>query len=662
MKWYLKKKPPQKLCAMLVAAAFSAPALAGGDLPFFGEGSEPWNVDVLYDNHLAYRGKDATGHTVGLSKFRNTLTIEADKKLSNGWTFDTTLRGSFDAVYRMNKSQYGDESGGPIMLESALLGSYQHGGGIINNASAAASGLTTNAFGFDITKNPNDGMRVLGDRWHDHVSGDVAFGVPVRPCDKDSRGCKDFGGYGDLDQNELEMPEFNDRLDFIREMHVRKNIYLDNGNSVFVKVGKQQVVWGRTDLFRVLDVINPVDYSRNNIYDELEDIRIPMWIATAEYRMGPSESMQDRNLQVVWNFDKFRPNNLGQCGQPNVILDASCFFRGMVNLWDNGGTVANFANGVLSTDFGPGQIGIRDVHLPDWSLKNTQLGVKFEGVTQGGISFSLNALTYRSQLPALRAMTTDATNPFDGTPQTAANTNLIAFDVYYPRVNLIGGSMDFEAESLGAAVRLEGALTHGEEFPNSARDRLYSKNKVWRSVIGIDRPTFIPFINDRRTTLISAQLFWQHIFDHEYYKTGERVAPSGATNTLGPVGMVDFEDNFIGTLLIKAFLMGDRLSPELILARDFRSRTHVIAPKVEWSVTDNLKLTFGGNFKGGSNSRNRFDDCRSCNPYGPYTGPVSDIGYSLGLASAEPLGRFRAGPIGTAMYEDEVFFQMRYKF
>jgi hypothetical protein len=24
-------------------------------------------------------------------------------------------------------------------------------------------------------------------------------------------------------------------------------------------------VWGRTDLFRVLDVLNPVDYSRNNI-------------------------------------------------------------------------------------------------------------------------------------------------------------------------------------------------------------------------------------------------------------------------------------------------------------------------------------------------------------------------------------------------------------
>lgn len=666
MKWYQKKKPPQKLCALMVAAAFSAPAMAVGDLPLFGEGSEPWNVDVLYDNHLAVRGKDATGHTVGLSKFRNTLTIEADKKLSNGWRFDTTLRGTFDAVYRMNKSEFGDEAGGPVELESiGAGGTYQpHGGGIVNNATAAGLGLPNNTFGFDVSKNPNDGLRLLGDRWHGHQSGDVSFGVPVRPCDKDSRGCRDFGGYGDLDQNELEMPEFNDRLDFVREMHVRKNIYLDNGNSVFVKVGKQQVVWGRTDLFRVLDVINPVDYSRNNIYDELEDIRIPMWIATAEYRMGPSDLMQDRNLQIVWNFDKFRPNNLGQCGQPNVILDAGCFFRGMANLWDNGGTVANFAQGgQLSTDFGPGQIGLRDVHLPDWKLSNTQLGAKFEGVTQGGVSFSINGLTYRSQLPSLRALRTGGENPFTGTPQTTADTHLIAFDMYYPRVNLLGGSMDFEAESIGAAIRLEGAYTWGEEFANTARKELYSKNRVWRSVIGIDRPTFIPWINERRTTLISGQLFWQHIFDHEYYDKGDRTDPNGTVNSLGPVGMPDWKDNFIGTLLIKAFLMNDRLSPELILARDFRARAHVIAPKVEWSVTDNLKLTVGGSFKGGSNNRNRFDDCRSCNPYAPFTAaPGQAPGYSLGLASAEPLGRFRAGPIGTAMYEDEVFFQMRYKF
>ncbi|MFX6850102.1 hypothetical protein ABTH27_20040, partial [Acinetobacter baumannii] len=78
--------------------------------------------------------------------------------------------------------------------------------------------------------------------------------------------------------------------------------------------------------------------------------------------------------------------------------------------------------------------------------------------------------------------------------------------------------MDFQLPSVGAAVRMEGAYTSGEEFANTARSQLYSKNNVFRSVIGIDRPTFIPFISHTSATLISAQLFWQHIFSHELYK------------------------------------------------------------------------------------------------------------------------------------------------
>ena len=487
----------------------------------------------------------------------------------------------------------------------------------------------------------------------------MAFGVPVRPCDTDSRGCRDFGGYGNLKQRELEAPEFNDRLDFIRELYAKKTFSLGDGKDLFLKVGRQQVVWGRTDLFRVLDVINPVDYSRNNIYDELADIRIPMWIAQAEYRMGASESMQDRNFQVVWNFDKFRPNNLGQCGSTNVILDAGCFFRGMANLWDNGGTVANFAgNGTLATNFGAHQIGIRNVYLPDWDIKNTQLGMKFEGVTADGLSFSLNALTYRSQLPSLHSINGKGTvNPFtggNGNPSGTPVAGLIAFDMHFPRVNLVGGSMDFQIPAASAAVRIEAAYTNGEEFSNTLKSGLYSKNDVFRGVIGIDRPTFIPFISETSATLISGQLFYQHIFDHEWKQSA-----------LGPVGMPDWEDSFIGTLLLKGFLMNAKVSPQVILAHDFRARATAIAPQVEWNLSNDLKMTVGANYKIADGRDNwKFDDCRSCNPYEPFTqyDPSQAVGQSWGLGGMEPLGRFRAGPIGAAFKENDMFVKLNYKF
>jgi len=622
---------------------------ADDHLPDMGNDDSHWKTDLTYENHTAVR------QSQGLSKFANTLQAGSEKQLGDGWSVHSVLRGSWDGVYDLNGSKYGKDAGGSIDIGSTGSGgSVPWGQGIITHTSAIAAGLpASNAFVDTYANNPNTGLAVYGQSIYGAPAvGAVDWGVPVRPCDVDSRGCRDFGGYGNQSQAQLASPEFNSHLDFIRELYVKNTIALDDGKDVFVKVGKQQVVWGRTDLFRVLDVLNPVDYSRNNIYDELSEIRIPMWMLQTEYRMGPSDSMQDRNIQVVWNFDQFRPNNLGQCGTPNDILDAGCTFRGLANLWDNGGTVANFANnGTLATNFGPHQIGIRNIDLPTWSLDNTQLGAKYEGVTSGGFSFSLNALTYRSQLPSLHSINNAAVNPFTGVTGGAGVSNLIAFDMVYPRVKLLGGSMDFQVPSVQAAVRMEGALTDGEEFSNTARSELYSANRVFRSVIGVDRPTFIPFISETSATLISGQVFYQHIYNHELYQ-----------GSLGQYGMPDWQDNYMMTLLVRGTLKNGVFNPQVIFARDFMATANVIAPQLEWNFSNALKFTFGLNYKFRSGTGNySFDDCRSCNPYAPFTGSAATVGQSAGLSSIEPLGGFRAGPIGAAFNQNDLYFKLNYQ-
>ncbi|MEC7816434.1 MAG: DUF1302 family protein [Pseudomonadota bacterium] len=589
---------------------------------------------------------------VGLSKFRNTLQLEAQKRagdvgIFSNVRFNAILRGSYDGVYDLNDDEYGRNAGGPVELQNTAAGpgaTVPHGGGLkLPNT-------------FDVANNPNNGMVVLGENLH-NTDGGVAFGVPVRPCDKDDRGC--IQGYLDKDSNEMRFQEFNDRADFIRELYADFDINFSNGNILSTRLGKQQVIWGRTDLFRVLDVINPVDFSRNNIYDELEDIRIPMWMVRTDYRMGPTEvfdglAFDDLNFQVVWNFDKFRPHDIGQCGQPNVILDAGCFFRGMNNLWENGGTVANFAgatpDGGLATDFGPGQIGIRKAHMPSWSLSNTQLGLKMEGV-YGDLGFSLNALTYRSQLPSLRGGI-PAQNGFTG--ETGVWPSLIAFDIHFPRVNLVGGSLDYYSQGIDTVFRVETAYTSGEEFANTLRERLYSESDVLRYVIGADKNIFIPALNESQAFLFSGQIFGQHILDHEREQ-----------RTYGEAGIPDWEHNWTATLLIKGFYMNGRLSPQLITAHDFRAQATALAPSVEWLVTDRFKLTAGGNFKVGTGAR-KFDDCRSCNPWDPYTQTPGVVGQqpgeSAGVSGYEPLGRFQSGPIGMAQKEDEIQLTARYSF
>jgi hypothetical protein len=715
-KWRKALQP--KAIVLAAVLAIAGAGVTAQTLPDMGITSgDPWNADLYYENHTAKR------EGAGLAKFRNTLQSEMTKNLSDGWRFRGILRATYDGVYDLNDKEYGKNAGGAVNMTNsygangplsidgplgdlssnpmgiATTSTVPYGSGVVNNFVGQlgfaptstfynAAGQTGNhpvttvpmlAYG---ANNTNTGLQILGAGWHGaHSATGLSFAVPVRPCDVDSRGCRDFGGYGNKKKSELAMPDFNDRLDFIREAFVTKDVKLDGNESVFLKIGKQQVVWGRTDLFRVLDVINPVDYSRNNIYDELQDIRIPMWIAQAEYRMGGSENMQDRNISAVWNFDRFRPNNLGQGGTPNSILDAGNLFRSLANCWDNGCTVGNFgaatSGGGYATNFGPGQIGINKVDLPNWSLANTQLGLKFEGITKEGFSFSLNALTYRSQLPSLRGMRTQGSdNPFIGAPvslNSNAPTSVVdsvpqwantvpmngsyipLFEVAYPRVNLIGASMDFQAESIGAAIRLEGAYTKGEEFANTLRPELYSKNAVWRSVIGVDRPTFVPFISTERTVLFSGQLFFQHIFNHE-----KEQRPWGMS------GMPDWENNVIGTLLVKAFLMQDRVSPEVIFARDFRAQANVAAPAVEYSPTDNLKFKFGANIKFGTEHANQsWSSAHSANQLAPFTNVGVNGGaqqYDSGLGGIEPLGRFRAGPIGTAFGQNDIYVTMRYKF
>ena len=651
--------------APLVASAIVV-SLGGAGVPAAVAGEAEWSGFV---ENATYNREE-----VGLSKMRNTVQLEVGKPVGDMGAFKRvfvkgTFRGTYDAVYELNDDDFGDDAGGALSFES-------RGPGISTPwGQSPISGGSPPIFGFGFNHNdptaprynPNEGLEHLGIDLHDPDQGTVALGVPVRPCDEDSRGCID--DYLDFDKEELASPEFNERWDFIRELYVDAIVPSDDGTEWAFRLGRQQVVWGRTDLFRVLDVLNPVDFSRHNIYDELEDIRIPMWMLTAEKRWGPTETFGDLNLQFVWNFDKFRPHNLGQGGSPYAILQAGDFFRAMNNCWENGCTVSNFAlGGTLATDFPRHVIGIRKANLPTWSLKNSQVGVKLEG-TYEGVGFSLNYLHYRSQLPSLRGGI-PAANPFNpaaGEPagQEIPRDYLIAFDIDFPRVNLVGGSLDIYADSIKSVFRLEGAFTSGEEFANTLEPRLFSESDVARWVVGWDRPTFIPFLNKRRAFLISAQLFGQHILDHDRKRLR---APNGTTFE---VGMPDHEDNYIMTLLLKGWYESDTISPQVIVAHDFGARATTLAPSVDWLIDNHWRLVVGANIKW-AQEVDTFDDCRACNPFPPFTDNAGGNGPgdlasraaagAISAAGVEPLGRFRAGPIGMAREEDEIQVTLRYRF
>jgi hypothetical protein len=388
-----------------------------------------------------------------------------------------------------------------------------------------------------------------------------------------------------------------------------------------------------------------------------------MGILNVEYRLGPAGPFEDLNFQGIWKFEDFRPNNLGQGGEPYAILGAGNFFRAMKNCWDNGCTVWNFPDSGLAVDFPKHSLGIRQANVPDFSDEQ-DWGFRIEGVLKG-VGFSLNYLRYTSQFPVLRGGI-DGDNPFTPPVESQFHPYALAFDIDFPRLTMVGASADFYLEGLKSAIRFEISHTSGEEFANTLEERLFSESDVVRWVIGIDRPTFIPFLNKNRAFVLSFQIFGQHLQDHVLQRVNSHGIP-----TLSDVGMVDWKDNYTMTFLIQGNYLNDRLTPQIITAYDVEAGSGAVAPSVDWKINNSWRLTAAINWKFGDGPL-PFDDNRAANPYPPYTcapplaavgAPVCGVPFSsLGLSGMEPIGRFRAGPLGMAINEDEYQLTIRYRF
>lgn len=86
-------------------------------------------------------------------------------------------------------------------------------------------------------------------------------------------------------------PWYNDR----HASFELRELYLDTrlGNT-YLRLGKQQVVWGQADGIKVLDVVNPQSF-REFILDDFDDSRIPLWMANLEVPLGDASG-----LQLLW--------------------------------------------------------------------------------------------------------------------------------------------------------------------------------------------------------------------------------------------------------------------------------------------------------------------------------------------------------------------------
>jgi len=130
-----------------------------------------------------------------------------------------------------------------------------------------------------------------------------------------------------------EMPGVHDRQEEYTQRDPLREIYVDtNIGDWALRLGKQQVVWGTADGMKLLDTINPTDYSEM-AQNQMEDSRIPVFMINAEKPLDNGGTFQfivseprenvfaglDRNIStaVRENFTEVRAAD----GRDNTFAD-----------------------------------------------------------------------------------------------------------------------------------------------------------------------------------------------------------------------------------------------------------------------------------------------------------------------------------------------------
>ncbi len=136
--------------------------------------------------------------------------------------------------------------------------------------------------------------------------------------------------------------ELYSQHDYLRELYAE---WADGG--WLVKLGKQQLVWGRADGIKLLDIINPTDFRELN-QNTMEDSRIPVWMGRFERELDDNKG----NLQFVVSQSAVNRipglNRAGDAGHPFVMKGVDAI-SGQVNGFLNitpalGGTAQSFNN------------------------------------------------------------------------------------------------------------------------------------------------------------------------------------------------------------------------------------------------------------------------------------------------------------------------------
>ena len=246
-----------------------------------------------------------------------------------------------------------------------------------------------------------------------------------------------------------------------------RELYLDTAiNDSIVILGKQQVVWGKSDGLKVLDIVNPQDF-REFILDDFDQSRIPLWTINTEIPIN------DVTLQLL------------------LIPDQT------YHEFATPGSSYQFTSPIIIPPTPPGaNVVINPTLTPDEVLQDADIGFRLSTFTHGW-DLTFNYLYHYDDTPVLFR-----------TKNITVNGLNITINPQYKRTHLIGGTF---SNTFGD-LTLRGEIGYLTDKYISTIDPLDEDGVVktgeFKYVLGFDWYG----VTD---TLLSTQIFQTYLDNHE---------------------------------------------------------------------------------------------------------------------------------------------------
>lgn len=282
------------------------------------------------------------------------------------------------------------------------------------------------------------------------------------------------------------------------------------------RIGRQQVAWGETGQFRLLDVVNPIDSTWHfGPLESFEDQRIPLWMLLTTVDVPKLNAA----LEMLWipGLDRKRDmvspplSNAGAWGVP------------------------------YSNQPGTYRIRNKDFRYPgDRDLSDSRFGARWKGDIGDHGSYSLVYMYTHVQTPTLKQIDLTPTSVTMSGQQLYSPDTADRAILTFPRQHVAGLSAEYVFDDpIGATLRFEGAVEPNRPYSqrtDTGGDSLSQPGKIIYNpsrevaisyALVLQRPTMIRFLNPVQNFLLVGQ------FMHTTVPTLDPIKDANAVQVVG---------------------------------------------------------------------------------------------------------------------------------